>query len=112
MNGVHLIDMYLKRADAPVGPALPLYPSTESLLEEREGLEAHTDVVERLALALAAVATPEAVVHAPVLEPATAWRLYFHAVSLHLLAEDLLANSKSIIEAVTDVAAFQADLAP
>jgi hypothetical protein len=109
VNGVHLIDLYLKRADAPVGPALPLYPSQESLIEEREELEAHVDVVERLAIALSAVATPEAVVHAPLLEPAVAWALYFHSVALHLVAEDLLASCRSIIESVTDLSAFQAD---
>jgi hypothetical protein len=111
MTGVQLIETYLKRTDTPDGPVLPVYPSPESLLEVREGLEEHGDVVERLALALVAVATPEAVVHAPLLEPATAWALYYHAVAVHLIAEDMLANCRSIIDAVTDLATFQADCA-
>jgi hypothetical protein len=102
---------YLERCPEPTIGALPLYPSSELLLEQREGLEDHGDVVERLALALVAVATPEAVVHAPVLEPATAWALYYHAVAVHLIAEDMLANCRSIIDAVTDLATFQADCA-
>jgi hypothetical protein len=111
LTGVRLIESYLQRTDVPTSPPLPVYPSSESLLEVREGLDDHGDVVERLALALAAVATPEAVVHAPTLDPATAWNLYSHAVAVHLLAEDLLANSDSIISSVTDVATFQADRA-
>jgi hypothetical protein len=95
---------------ATIGPLPLFYPTSEALTEVREGLEGEAEVIERLAIVLLQNATPEAAPHAPVMEPATAWGLYYASISVHLIATDLLVNCQSIIDAVTDLMTFQADI--
>jgi hypothetical protein len=105
---------YLERCPQPtIGPS-PLttpYPTAEALKLGREALEEGADTVERIALMLGVQSTPEAAPHAPRLEPQTGWALYYFAVCVALAAEETQKNARTIIDAVTDLATFQADCA-
>jgi hypothetical protein len=108
LNSASLMKQY--KSEPPTTAALPLYPSQESLNETREAIEQHVDVIERLAIVLGEAATEEAAAHVPAIDAATCWHIVYWAVCLHLIADDVIRDCKSIISAVNDLAQHQADL--